>query len=110
MLNLFYRHMLFNLVILFYTFFDNLRDNTVTSCRKCNGRKGWLRPAQLHKVGMASQSKPRCRSLYELAATANKFVPRRVHPTWAPFLGIDMENTDTIKPFSRGGGPSLPRP
>eukprot|EP00956_Cyclotella_meneghiniana_P044093 scaffold301725_cov86-Cyclotella_meneghiniana.AAC.5 len=77
---------------------------------KCNGRKGCLRPAQLHKVGMALQSKPRCPSLYELAATANKFVPRRVHPTWAPFLGIDMENIDTIEPFSRGGGPSLPRP
>ena len=63
-------------------------ENTVTSCRKCNGRKGCLRPSELNRVGMKLQREPRCPSLFELAAEASKFVPRKVHPTWAPFLPI----------------------
>eukprot|EP00571_Detonula_confervacea_P014764 CAMPEP_0172298878 /NCGR_PEP_ID=MMETSP1058-20130122/1327_1 /TAXON_ID=83371 /ORGANISM="Detonula confervacea, Strain CCMP 353" /LENGTH=447 /DNA_ID=CAMNT_0013008173 /DNA_START=126 /DNA_END=1470 /DNA_ORIENTATION=+ len=62
-------------------------DNTVTCCRKCNGRKGHVRPSELHRIGMKLQTEPRCPSLFELSAEANKFVPRRVHPAWAPFLG-----------------------
>ncbi|KAL3788937.1 hypothetical protein HJC23_000221 [Cyclotella cryptica] len=82
-------------------------ENTVTSCRQCNGRKGCLRPAQIHTVGMSLKTKPRCPSLYELAAEANKFVPRRVHPSWAPFLGIDAKH-DNMR--SQRNGSSLPRP
>lgn len=63
-------------------------DNTVTCCNKCNARKGCLRPHELHRVGMELQSQPRRPSLYDLAAGAAHFVPRRVHPTWAPFLGF----------------------
>eukprot|EP00581_Thalassiosira_minuscula_P027701 CAMPEP_0183750700 /NCGR_PEP_ID=MMETSP0739-20130205/1256_1 /TAXON_ID=385413 /ORGANISM="Thalassiosira miniscula, Strain CCMP1093" /LENGTH=546 /DNA_ID=CAMNT_0025986791 /DNA_START=46 /DNA_END=1687 /DNA_ORIENTATION=+ len=63
-------------------------DNTVTCCKKCKGRKGCLRPSELHSIGMELKSTPRCPSLYELAAEATKFVPRKVHPTWAPFLGV----------------------
>lgn len=63
-------------------------ENTVTCCNRCNSRKGCLRPSDLHRVGMKLQSRPRCPSLYELAAGSYKFVPRRVHPTWAPFLGF----------------------
>eukprot|EP01082_Thalassiosira_pseudonana_P009187 g8193.t1 g8193 contig28:79576-81650(+) len=95
-------------------------ENTVTSCRKCNGRKGCLRPTEIHHIGMTLKSKPRCPSLYELAAEANKFVPRRVHPTWAPFLGIDEdddgeEEEKSSTSTSFGGntwssGSSLPRP
>jgi 5-methylcytosine-specific restriction endonuclease McrA len=62
-------------------------ENTATCCKRCNGRKGSLRPSELHRVGMVLRSKPRCPTLFELAAEAAKFVPRRVHPTWAPFLG-----------------------
>mmetsp|Transcript_12002 Transcript_12002/g.20356 ORF Transcript_12002/g.20356 Transcript_12002/m.20356 type:complete len:390 (-) Transcript_12002:527-1696(-) len=62
-------------------------DNTVTCCKKCNGRKGSLLPTQLDVVGMELRREPRCPSLYELAAEAGRFVPRRVHPTWEPFLG-----------------------
>lgn len=91
-----------------YSFFQmQIRENTVTSCKQCNGRKGCLRPAQIHTVGMTLKTKPRCPSLYELAAEANKFVPRRVHPSWAPFLGIDVENDDTRSHINRS---SLPRP
>ena len=53
-------------------------ENTVTSCRKCNGRKGSLLPSELHIVGMQLKSKPRRPSLFELAAEAQKFVPRKV--------------------------------
>jgi len=69
-------------------------DNTVTCCKKCNGRKGCLRPSELHSIGMELKSTPRCPSLYELAAEATKFVPRKVHPTWAPFLGVDLEEEE----------------
>mmetsp|Transcript_23016 Transcript_23016/g.40396 ORF Transcript_23016/g.40396 Transcript_23016/m.40396 type:complete len:414 (-) Transcript_23016:65-1306(-) len=69
-------------------------DNTVTCCRKCNGRKGCLCPSELHRVGMELQAQPRCPSLYELSAEATKFVPRRVHPTWAPFLGLKTEEEE----------------
>jgi len=62
-------------------------DNTVTCCKKCNGRKGSLLPTQLDVVGMELRREPRRPSLYELAAEAGRFVPRRVHPTWEPFLG-----------------------
>jgi hypothetical protein len=59
---------------------------------------------------MTLRSKPRCPSLYELAVCANKFVPRKVHPTWAPFLGIDMDNGDIMNPPMSENGSSLPRP
>eukprot|EP00985_Skeletonema_marinoi_P021659 scaffold13390_cov96-Skeletonema_marinoi.AAC.3 len=41
----------------------------------------------LDVVGMELRREPRRPSLYELAAEAGRFVPRRVHPTWEPFLG-----------------------
>ena len=63
-------------------------ENAATCCKRCNGRKGSLRPSELHRVGMELRSIPRCPTLFELAAEAQKFVPRRVHPTWAPYLGI----------------------
>jgi len=65
---------------------------------KCNGRKGCLRPNELHRVGMELKSRPKCPTLYELAASASNFVPRRVHPTWAPFLGMSLVGD------SNGGG------
>lgn len=64
----------------------------MTACNKCNGRKGHLRLSELHRVGMELKTKPRCPSLFELASTATKFVPRRVHGTWKPFLGFPMED------------------
>ena len=81
--------------------FCQQRDNTVTCCKKCNGRKGCLRPAELHRVGMKLQTVPRCPSLFELAAEATKFVPRRVHPTWAPYLGLSAEEVSQDVFFQR---------
>lgn len=71
-------------------------ENAATCCKRCNGRKGSLRPTELHRVGMELKSKPRCPTLFELAAEAQKFVPRRVHPTWAPYLGISSKSAIVI--------------
>ena len=74
-------------------------ENAVTCCKKCNGRKGSLRPNELHTIGMKLLSTPRCPSQFELASEAAKLIPRRVHPTWAPFLGLyDVEDVESINP------------
>ena len=87
-------------------------ENAATCCKRCNGRKGSLRPSELHRVEMALRSRPRCPTLFELAAEAAKFVPRRVHPTWAPFLGMSTKSAAVVavavesssSPLSSGGG------
>eukprot|EP00591_Stephanopyxis_turris_P010234 CAMPEP_0195516114 /NCGR_PEP_ID=MMETSP0794_2-20130614/6938_1 /TAXON_ID=515487 /ORGANISM="Stephanopyxis turris, Strain CCMP 815" /LENGTH=296 /DNA_ID=CAMNT_0040644631 /DNA_START=593 /DNA_END=1483 /DNA_ORIENTATION=- len=61
-------------------------DNTVTCCLKCNGRKGSLPLAALSSVGMKLLRMPRVPSMYDLNAEAGKMAPRKVHPTWAPYL------------------------
>ena len=71
-------------------------ENTVTCCKRCNGRKGSLRPTELHRVGMELRSRPRIPTLYELAAEATKFVPRKVHSTWAPYLGISPMSSAVV--------------
>jgi len=63
-------------------------ENAVTSCLKCNGRKGSLQVSELRRVGMRLVRQPTCPSQMELAAKAARMVPRRVHPTWKPYLGI----------------------
>lgn len=37
---------------------------------------------------------PKIPTKYDLAAEAGKMVPRRVHHTWRPFLGIDCQSND----------------
>lgn len=68
--------------------FHNDRDNAVTSCLKCNGRKGSMPVSKLSSIGMKLLNVPRCPSQMELAARAARMVPKRVHPTWKPYLGI----------------------
>ena len=51
-------------------------------------------PNNLRSIGMKLIREPRCPSKYELAAEAGKMVPRRVHPTWKPFLGIEDDDED----------------
>jgi len=77
-------------------------ENTATCCKRCNGRKGSLRPSEIHRVGMELRSRPRCPTLFELAAEAAKFVPRRVHPTWAPFLGISPKSAVVVESSPSG--------
>jgi hypothetical protein len=78
--------------IFLWMFWD--RENTVTCCRKCNSQKGSTLPNKLRSVGMKLLREPRIPTKYELAAEAGKMVPRRVHPTWRPFLGIDSQSDD----------------
>lgn len=64
-------------------------ENTVTCCRKCNGRKGSTLPSDLSQVkGMRLIREPKVPSKFQLAAEAEKMVPRSVHSTWRPYLGI----------------------
>ena len=68
------------------------RENTVTSCKKCNAQKGSTLPNALRSVGMKLLRQPKVPTKYELAANASKMVPRRVHPSWKPFLHIDSKD------------------
>jgi 5-methylcytosine-specific restriction endonuclease McrA len=61
--------------------------NAVTCCRRCNGRKGSLDVREISRLGMRLVRKPRTPTQYELAATASRMLPRRVHPAWEPYLG-----------------------
>mmetsp|Transcript_55479 Transcript_55479/g.134699 ORF Transcript_55479/g.134699 Transcript_55479/m.134699 type:complete len:237 (-) Transcript_55479:75-785(-) len=63
-------------------------DNAVTSCTKCNGRKGSMPVSELKSIGMKLLREPRCPSQMDLAGRAARMVPKRVHPTWKPYLGI----------------------
>jgi len=78
-----------HLTIFIYAFY---RDNTVTCCKKCNGKKGSTLPSELlHVKGMKLIREPRVPTKLELAREAEKMVPRSVHPTWRPYLGLGMK-------------------
>mmetsp|Transcript_28323 Transcript_28323/g.61671 ORF Transcript_28323/g.61671 Transcript_28323/m.61671 type:complete len:381 (+) Transcript_28323:290-1432(+) len=62
--------------------------NAVSCCRKCNGRKGSVHPKKLRSIGMRVLQEPRVPTQWELATMAGKMVPKRVHPTWQPYLGV----------------------
>lgn len=53
-------------------------------------------PYQLASIGMKLLRNPFVPTQFELAAIAGRMLPRRVHPTWAPFLGLTQtpENAD----------------
>jgi len=63
-------------------------ENAVTSCCKCNGRKGSLHVADLRQVGMKLARDPYVPTQYQLAAIAGHMVPRvgAVHDMWQPYL------------------------
>jgi len=43
---------------------------------------------ELRSIGMRLIREPSCPTQMELAAKAARMVPRRVHMTWKPFIGI----------------------
>lgn len=51
--------------------------------------KGSKTLKELKSVGMKLVKEPKVPSQYELASIAGRMLPRRVHPTWKPFLGLD---------------------
>ena len=65
-----------------------LRENAVTCCRKCNGRKGSLALHQLRDVGMKLLREPYVPTQYQLHSIAGRMLPRKVDPTWLPYLGM----------------------
>jgi hypothetical protein len=49
--------------------------------------------SELRRVGMKLLHEPRVPTQMELAARAARMVPRRVHPTWKPFIGVPTKPT-----------------
>ena len=64
------------------------RENAVTSCLKCNGRKGSMLVRDLKAIGMKLHTEPKAPTRHELATKAGKMLPRKVHSTWQPYLGF----------------------
>jgi 5-methylcytosine-specific restriction endonuclease McrA len=75
-------------------------DNAVTSCRHCNGRKGSLDVTQLGRVGMRLQRSPHVPTPYQLAAIAARMLPRKVHPTWEPYLQAGTKSKSAAREAS----------
>lgn len=73
-------------------------ENAVTSCRTCNGRKGSLTVDRLKSVGMKLSRRPRVPTQFQLHSVATKMLPSRVHPTWAPYLGVEADVQTFQKP------------
>lgn len=77
-----------------------VRENAVTSCRKCNGRKGALKVNQLKSIGMRLLKEPYTPTQFQLHNIAGQMLPRKVHPSWAPYLGL----VDHIVTAQKAGG------
>ena len=45
-------------------------------------------PKELRTVGMSLIRQPLIPTKYDLAREASKFIPRKLHPTWKPYLGL----------------------
>ena len=56
---------------------------------------------------MKLQREPRVPTQYELAAVAGRMLPRKVHPAWAPYLGIVSD--DDAEDGSKGEAEALSR-
>jgi len=76
-------------------------ENAVTCCKKCNCRKGSTPISEIGRKGMKLNRTPKCPTQMELAAVAGRMVPKRVHPTWKPYLGIQERPTASAD-FSDG--------
>ena len=70
------------------------RENAVTSCKKCNGRKGSLTIGELKHVGMKLRREPYIPTQYQLHKIAGRMLPKKVHPAWAPYLGLGLTTSD----------------
>ena len=59
--------------------------------------------SDLKSVGMKLQTKPRAPTRHELAVKAGRMLPRKVHPTWQPFLSAVWKEDDSNTPTTAGG-------
>ncbi|GKY98169.1 hypothetical protein MPSEU_000774700 [Mayamaea pseudoterrestris] len=68
-------------------------ENSVACCKICNGRKGSLTLKEISRVGMKLSRPPFVPSQFELSRiAASMLLPRKVHATWHPYLGIIHES------------------
>lgn len=68
-------------------------ENVVTSCTRCNGQKGSRTLQEISPHEMKLLRPPRVPSQYELAVVAGRMLPRKVHPTWEPYLKTSSTST-----------------
>lgn len=73
-------------------------ENVVTSCRKCNGKKGSLTVNQLRSVGMRLLREPYTPTQFQLHNIAGRMLPKKVPSAWAPYLGLANDSSATINP------------
>ena len=52
-------------------------------------------PQDIRTVGMKLLREPFVPSKFDLAAEAAKLTPRKVHPTWVPYLGVSYQPQET---------------
>ncbi|KAL7580749.1 hypothetical protein ACA910_001032 [Epithemia clementina (nom. ined.)] len=79
-------------------------ENAVTCCTGCNGKKGCMGLHEIQsKWGMKLRAPPRIPSQYELAMIASRMLPRKVHPTWQPYLPQDARKK-TATNLKNGSG------
>ena len=78
-------------------------ENAVTACSPCNGKKGSRAVSELRSIGMRLLRPPRIPTQYELAAISGRMVPRKVHPTWEPFLAIATASSSVGGSGGNGG-------
>jgi len=64
-------------------------ENSVCACGSCNSHKG-------NKSGFKPKKMPHKPSYYELVEKRKKFKFNLAHPSWAPYLGLEIESTQVI--------------
>jgi len=52
-------------------------------------------PKELRSVGMSLIRQPLTPTKYDLAREASKFLPRKLHPTWKPYLGLTSTHSSS---------------
>jgi len=70
-------------------------ENAVTCCKNCNGKKGSTPVSRLSRIGMRLLNAPQVPTQMQLAAKAARMIPRRVHPTWKPYIGLALYSSST---------------
>lgn len=72
-------------------------ENAVSCCNNCNRKKGALELHELESVGMQLLREPKAPSSIELAQLAGQLLPKKVHPTWLPYLPFMKENISPVE-------------
>ena len=60
--------------------------------------------SELRSVNMKLLREPFVPSQYQLAAVAGRMLPHRVHPTWRPYLGSNLQSSSGKEQPGRSRG------